>query len=130
MAEELPDDAEAALTDEVTIAHLATAYDDRPHAAPIWYNYRDGEIEIVTTGTKLENVRRNPRVAMSIQQDNDGEAQWGLTLRGTTTVVEDDAEDREIRRRINSRYGADEDEWDENTAVRIDVGSANYWTYD
>jgi len=130
MSAELSEEAEAALTEEVTIAHLATSHDDRPHAAPIWYTYRDGEIQIVTSGKKLANIRRNPRVAISIQQDDDGEAQWGLTIRGTATVVEDDAEDRAIRRRINRRYGADEDEWDENTAVRIDVGSANFWTYD
>jgi hypothetical protein len=53
-----------------------------------------------------------------------------VTLRGTETVVEDDEEGREIFRRINRRYGADEDAWDENTPVRIDVGSVNHWTYD
>jgi len=109
-------------------AHLATAVDDRPHVAPVWYVYDDGVVSVLTGGTKLENIRRNPRVALSVQDDDGGDANWGMTLRGTATVVEDDA--GEILRRINRRYGADENAWEENTAVRIDVGSASYWTYD
>jgi len=130
MADRLSEEAVELLTSGRYVAHLATSYEDRPHVAPVWYDYRDGAIEIVTTGRKLDNIRRNPRVALSVQDTDEGDAQWGVTLRGTATVVEDDQSDREIRRRINRRYGADEDEWAENTAVRIDVGSATHWTYD
>ena len=130
MPDSIPEEVADLLTSGVHVAHLATSYEDRPHVAPVWYDYRDGAIEIVTTGKKLDNIRRNPRVALSVQDGDGGNAQWGLTLRGTATVVEDDDEGREILHRINDRYGADEDDWAENTAVRIDVGSANYWTYD
>jgi len=130
MAHDIPEAVVELLTSGVHVAHLATSYEDRPHVAPVWYNYRDGVVEIVTTGKKLDNVRRNPRVALSVQDDDSGDAQWGVTLRGTATVVEDDTADREIRHRINDRYGADEDEWAENTAVRIEIGSTNHWTYD
>ena len=130
MARELPDEAVERLTGEPLVAHLATCHDDRPHVAPIWFAYRDDAIELVTAGKKLENIRRNPRVALSVEQSDGPDARWGVTLRGTATVVEEGAEATEIHRRINRRYGADEDEWPENTPVRIDVGSANYWTYD
>jgi len=130
MPDAIPDEVVDLLTSGAHVAHLATSHEDRPHVAPVWYNYHEGAIEIVTTGTKLDNIRRNPRVALSVQDADEGKAQWGVTLRGTATVVADDAENREIRRRIHRRYGADEDEWPENTAVRIDIGSANHWTYD
>ena len=128
MSNAIPEEALELLTGGVHVAHLATCYEDRPHVAPVWYDYADGAVELVITGQKLENVRRNPRVALSVQDDDGGDANWGMTLRGTATVVEDDA--GEILRRINRRYGADEDAWEENTAVRVDVGSASYWTYD
>jgi len=127
---DIPDAAVDMLTSGVHVAHLATSYEDRPHVAPIWYNYHDDAIEIVTTGKKLANIRRNPRVALSVEHTEDGDPKWGVTLRGTATVVEDESEGREMLRRINRRYGVADDEWDENTPVRIDVGSVNHWTYD
>lgn len=130
MADGLSEKAVELLTSEVRIGHLGTSHDDRPHVAPVWYVVHDGDVEMVTTGQKLANIRRNPRVAMSVQKDVGGEARWGVTLRGTATVVDDEAEGKAIFRRVNERYGADEDTWDENEPVRIDVGSANAWTYD
>lgn len=129
MADAVPEKAVQLLTSEPLIAHLATSHDDKPHVAPLWYNYRDDGIEIATTGRKLRNIRRNPRVALSIQKDVDGEAQWGMTIRGTATVVDDEAAGRPILRRINRRYDAEDDAWSENTPVRIDVGSVDHWEY-
>jgi PPOX class probable F420-dependent enzyme len=130
MPEAISDAAVELLTSGVHIGHLATSHEDRPHVAPVWYNYHDGDIEVVVTGQKLQNIRRNPRVAMSVQDDDGGDANWGLTLRGTATIVEDEAEGEAIFRRINERYGADEDAWEQNTPVRIDVGSSSHWGYD
>lgn len=130
MTRDITAKAEELLTREPRIAHLATCHDDRPHVAPLWYHYRAGVVEIVTTGRKLMNLQQNPRVAVSVQQDHDGHPEWGVSLRGTATVVEDDEEGEEIFRRINRRYGADDDAWrEENTPVRIDVGSVEYWDY-
>ena len=123
----VPDEAEALLTGEPLVAHLATCRDSRPHAAPIWYVYRKGRFEIATTGEKLENIRQNPSVALSIQKDEDGDPQWGMTVRGTADVVTSESE--RINRRLNEKYGADDDAWEENTGVRIEVGSVDYWTY-
>ena len=129
MGRTVPAEAEALLTSEPLVAHLATSHDDRPHSAPLWYDYRDGEIEIATTGRKLQDIRENPRVSLSVQRTEDDEPQWGLTVHGIASVVEEEAESQAILRRINQRYGADADAWSENTAVRIDVGSVRYWEY-
>lgn len=129
MASAVPPEAEELLTDEPTIAHLATCVDGRPHVAPVWYAYADGTVEVLTTGRKLANVRANPRVAISIQQDEGGRTEWMVVLRGRATVVEDEDETGEATRRINRRYGADETAWPENVLVRVEVGSATYRTY-
>lgn len=129
MSETVPEEVEALLTGEPLIAHLATCHDGQPHVAPLWYNYRDGGIEIATTGRKLENIRRNERVALSVQKDDDGDPQWGVTVQGTATVIDDESEAEAVLRRINRRYGADDDAWSENASVRIDIGSVEHWTY-
>ncbi len=125
----VPADVEELIADAPVVAHLATCADGRPHVAPLWYRYEDGVVELVTTGTKLANVRANPRVALSIEADEGGHPEWTVTLRGTATVVEDEAENRAANRRINAKYGADPDDWSENTLVRVDVGSTSHRTY-
>ena len=126
---DVPSEAERLLTSEPVIAHLATCVDGRPHVAPVWYHYVDGVVEVLTTGRKLANIRRNPRVALSIQKDVGGRTEWMVSLKGTATVVEDESAMRAATRRINAKYGADEGAWSENTLVRIEVGSATYRTY-
>ncbi|WP_436931750.1 pyridoxamine 5'-phosphate oxidase family protein [Halosimplex halobium] len=135
MAQSVPDEVEDLLTGDPVAAHLATCSDGRPHAAPVWFRYEpaDGDdrpvIEVMTTGRKLANVRENPRVALSIQKSEAGHPEWTVTVRGTATVVADDEQNREANRRINRRYGADPDDWSDNTLVRIAVGSASHTTY-
>lgn len=111
------------------MAHFGTCVDGRPHVAPVWFRYEDDTVEVVTTGRKLENVRENPKVSLSIQNDDDGRTRWMVTLLGTATVVEDEAETDAARRRINEKYDAPSDAYEENRLVRIDVGTASYRTY-
>lgn len=129
MTDSIPDEAAELLTSEQLMAHLGTSHDDRPHVAPLWYNLHEGDIEIATTGRKLANLQRNPRVAMSVQKDVDGHPQWGVTIQGTAKVIEDDEAAEEALHRINRRYGTDEDAWSENTPVRISVGTVQHWEY-
>lgn len=125
----VPPEAERLLESEPLMAHLATCTESRPHVAPVWYRYEDGVVEIVTTGRKLSNVRENPHVALSVQADDSGRARWMVTLLGTARVLEDDDRTATARRKINEKYGAEPDEYAENTLVRIDVGSATYQRY-
>ncbi|AUV83134.1 pyridoxamine 5'-phosphate oxidase [Salinigranum rubrum] len=128
----VPSEVARLLTSEPLMAHLATCRDGRPHVAPVWYVYdeRTETVELVTTGRKLANVRENPRVALSIQKDEGGHARWAVALLGTATVVDDEEATREATRRINAKYGASEDAWDENRLVRVRVGTASSRTYD
>ena len=130
MARTLPPAAVERLTSEPLMVHLATSVDDRPHVAPVWFVYDDGVFEVVTGGRKLGNLRRNPRVALSVQKDVAGDAQWVVTARGTARVVDDADATREATGRINRKYGAAPDAYAENTLVRISVGSAQFRSYE
>ncbi len=125
----IPDGVPERLTAEPLTAHLATCHDGRPHVAPVWYRYEDGTMELVTTGRKLSDIRANPFVSLSVEKAERGRPEWTVTLRGTATVVEDTDAFREANAKINRKYGADEDEWAENTLVRVDIGSASLRTY-
>lgn len=129
MARDIPDDAEALLTSEPLIGHLGTCHATHPHVAPLWYHYRAGTIEIATTGRKLANIRHNPHVGLSVQKDEDGHPQWGVSIQGTATVIEDEAERRATLRRINRKYGVADDAWSENSPVHIEIGTIEYWEY-
>jgi nitroimidazol reductase NimA-like FMN-containing flavoprotein (pyridoxamine 5'-phosphate oxidase superfamily) len=130
MRDAVPPEVERLLQREPLLAHLATAVDDRPHVAPVWFRYEDGTVELMTTGRKLANLRENPRVALSVAKGQGADAEWTVTLRGTATVVDDEAEAREANRRINRRYGVGDEAWDGNTLVRVRVGSTSHRTYD
>ncbi|SIS04571.1 pyridoxamine 5'-phosphate oxidase family protein [Natronorubrum thiooxidans] len=125
----IPPEAKRLLEDEPLIAHLGTCLEGRPHVAPVWYRCEDDTVKIVTTGRKLANIRENPRVALSIQDDEAGATKWMVTLLGTATVIDDEAETAATRRRINEKYDAGPEAYAENTLVRIDVGSATSRTY-
>lgn len=118
------------------VAHLATAVDGRPHVAPVWYGYDDDTLTVLTGGRKLENLKANPRVALSIQRDDEGVMEWMATVRGTASVTEDPDAVNAAARRVYTHYlGEDLDDWapvhraalsdDPNVAlVEVDVGSA------
>ena len=129
MSDAVPADLEELLNGEAVVAHLATSTDDRPHVAPVWFRYDDGAVEVMTTGRKLANLRENPRVALSVHRGPADDPEWTATLFGTATVVDDEAAAREANRRINLKYGADEDDWAGNTLVRVAVGSASFRRY-
>lgn len=126
---EVPPEAEELLTGEPVVAHLATSVDDKPHSAPLWYRYEDGTIEILTTGVKLDNIRKNPRVSLSMEHDTEGIPEWMVTVRGTATIVEDEDEIQAANTRINRKYGVEDEAWSENVLVRVDIGSLAYRTY-
>ena len=123
MTNELPEEVESLLAGERLVAYLATCNDGRPHVAPVWYRCADDVLEVVTTGRKLDNLRENPRVSLSLQRGAATSPDWTATLLGTATVIDDEDASREANRRINRKYGVAEDRWEENVLVRIRIGS-------
>ncbi len=90
-----------------------------PHISPVWYQWRAGSepgtgvITVVSgeSAVKTRNVRRNPKVSLSVATD-----EWPyqyVILEGDATVTTDDI--REAVRSIFSRYeGAERGEEDAN----------------
>jgi nitroimidazol reductase NimA-like FMN-containing flavoprotein (pyridoxamine 5'-phosphate oxidase superfamily) len=54
-------EVERLITSEPWIAYVATSVDDRPHVAPVWFNYADGTIEI-------ESLRTSERTPVSLSR--------------------------------------------------------------
>ena len=126
----VPEEVEELIADARLSAHLATAADNRPHVAPVWYGYRDGVVSIITGGRKLANVRANPRVAVSIEKQGDDGPELSVSLLGTATVVEDSDRTRAARKRVFGKYReTDDEEEGEGTLVEIEVGSATSGHY-
>lgn len=107
----VPAEAESLIEDAPVSAHLATSVDDRPHVAAVWYGYRGGVLYFLTGGKKLANVRRNPRVALSIEDARGGDVAWNVTLLGRATVRTDPE-------RIDWASGWIYDKYDDNEADR------------
>ena len=100
----VPEAVEELVRDAPLSAFLATSVDDRPHVAPVWYDYRDGVVSILTGGRKLENLRRNPRVAVAIEDAHGPDVSWRVVLFGTATIVDDPATRAEVDERIAAKY--------------------------
>lgn len=114
------------------MAHLATCVDGNPHVAPIWYHYSEGELELLTSGKKLENIQNNPKVAVSIQNDIDGASQWMVTFLGTATITTDIRIIERAASRINRKYPTTTDDAEsssQNVLVTINIGSVSYKIY-
>ena len=39
---------ESLIEDAALSAHLATTVENRPHVAPVWYDYHDGHLRVLT----------------------------------------------------------------------------------
>jgi PPOX class probable F420-dependent enzyme len=82
-----------ALLDSDAVATVVTVgADGAPHVTVAWIGLEDGEIVFGTLDdqVKLRNLRRDPRIALSIQSDRINA--WGLreylVVRGTARVTE------------------------------------------
>lgn len=90
------------------LLRLATTdADGFPRLVPIWFVHRDGEILFTPRGPSifLANIRRDPRVALSI--DEDPLPYRKVTVQGTARIVRDvgaDDEWRDLYRTIAKRY--------------------------
>jgi len=127
----VPERAEELLREGREMAHIATCSDDRPHVAPIWYYYEDETVEFVTEGRKLENIRENPRVAISIEKSENGHGQWHVVLFGSAEVITDEEKLWAGRTRLFQRYRdrdptLDADGEPPEALVRVDIASTAY----
>lgn len=130
----VPGEVEGLIADAPLSAHLATAVENRPHVAPVWYGYRDGVLSVLTGGKKLRNVRENPRVAVAIEKADESGVEWAVTLLGTATVIEDSDRMTEAREHVFGKYRGSDDEvetdgGEQGALVEIEIGSVTSQRY-
>jgi len=78
MIEQLSDAALALLASNAVATIATVNADGSPHLSSAWIGVEDGEIVLGTLDDqrKLRNLRRDPRVALTVQSDNINA--WGL----------------------------------------------------
>jgi PPOX class probable F420-dependent enzyme len=77
--------------------------DGSPHTAPTWYDWEDGRalVNMEASRRRLAHIRRDPRVAMSVLDDDS----WyrHVTLSGRVVSIEADPDHRDMDR-LSVRY--------------------------
>lgn len=108
--------------DVKALAHLATiGPDGAPQTSPVWFHWEDGliRVSVYETSQKLKNVRRDPRVAVSIVDPRD--AYRYLEFRGVVTSVKPDPHTELIIRLSGKYLGLDYYPWHEEGLVQVIV---------
>ena len=97
------------LTEKARTGKLATVREDgRPHVAPIWLDL-DGDSIVFTTwheSVKAANIRRDPRVAICVDDDQPPFA--FVIIEGIATLTDNSEELRYWATRIAGRYMGEE----------------------
>ena len=92
MTDTLSDAALALLASDAVATVVTLDADGSPHMSVAWVGIEDGEIVIGTLDDqrKLQNLRRDPRVALTIQSEHIND--WGLreylVINGTARITE------------------------------------------
>lgn len=105
------------------LAFLAEVMDDgSPHVSPVWVAHENGNITFNTAVGRLkeQNMRRDPRVAISIaDKDNFYDK---VDIRGRVVeIVEGDVAERQIDELAKKYIGQDEYPWRAPGETRIKV---------
>ncbi len=109
MREMTSEETRAFLRGGTKTGKLATVRrDGRPHVVPIWFTLRDEHLvfNTVTSSVKAKNMRRDPRVAITV--DDQAPPYSFVTIEGVATLSDADPDLVEIATEIGGRYmGAD-----------------------
>lgn len=92
MIDDLSDTALELLNSNVVGSLVTLDADGSPHVTSAWVGIEDGEVVVATLDDqrKLRNIRRDPRVALTLHSDKVN--QWGLreylVINGTARITE------------------------------------------
>ena len=106
MIDQLSDEALDLLASDAVAIVATLDADGSPHLSSAWVGVEDGEVVIGTLEDqrKLRNLRRDPRIGLTVQSDHIN--QWGLreylVLNGTARITEGGA--AELLQRLAYTY--------------------------
>jgi PPOX class probable F420-dependent enzyme len=108
--------------DTKAYANIATiGPDGQPQNNPVWFDVQDGKILFsqTTTRQKLKNVKRDPRIAISIMDP--GNPYRYLEIRGKVVKVEPDPDKAFIDRMAQNYLGEQNYPWSKPGDERVVV---------
>ena len=106
MVDPLSDEANELIASSAVATLVTIDEDGAPHVSSAWIGLEDGEIVIGTLADqrKLRNIRRDPRVALTVHSDRVN--QWGLreylVINGTARITDGGAP--ELLQRLARTY--------------------------
>ncbi|BCB80994.1 PPOX class F420-dependent oxidoreductase [Phytohabitans flavus] len=108
MTDVFPPETHADLLERPLFAHLATVRPDgSPQSSVMWFEWDGKRIRMTHTKTrqKFQNLNREPRIALSITDPEDGYR--FLEVRGVVEAIEDDDAEAGFYKSLQYRYGMD-----------------------
>ena len=112
----------ADLLDSTALAHIATlGPNGEPQVNPVWFDW-DGEhilFSQTTTRQKFKNVKRNPRIALSIV-DPENPYRY-LEVRGNVVRIDDDPDKAFIDKMAQKYLGQEKYPWSQPGDERVVV---------
>jgi PPOX class probable F420-dependent enzyme len=86
-----PDEVEAFLSEQRTLSMCTINFDGSIHAVAMWYGFLEGSIavETKTKSQKVQNLRRDPRMTVLIEDGDSYEELRGVELVGRAEIVDD-----------------------------------------
>lgn len=92
----MSDDEVARFLEQSRIATMATVgVDGRPHLVAMWFGLVDGHVcfETKAKSQKAVNLRRDPRITVSVEAGDTYDQLRGVSIDGTAAIVDDPASD-------------------------------------
>ena len=105
-------ESHADILDQKVLAHVATiGPDGEPHNNPVWFDHQDGNIRFsqTTSRQKMRNLERDPRIAISIVDENNPYRY--LEIRGTVERIDPDPDYAFINSMAKKYMGEDIYPW-------------------
>lgn len=96
-------------------------HDGTIHLVAMWYGFLDGDpvFETFAKSQKVQNVRRDPRITVLVEDGDDYDELRGVEIVGTAEIIEDPAEVVAVARDVLVRYNDIENEDDIEAAAQM-----------
>lgn len=101
-----PDEVDAFIASQRTLAVATIGHDGFPHVAPLWFVVEGGRIVFrsFTKSQKIVNLRRDPRLTVLVEDGEDYAELRGVMVKGTARLVDDRDEVLRLYGKVSVRY--------------------------
>jgi PPOX class probable F420-dependent enzyme len=139
----MTDDEVTSFLEQSRTATMATiGPTGHPHLVAMWYGWLDGKIyfETKAKSQKAVNLRRDPRISVSVEAGHSYDQLRGVAVEGTATIIDDTTSDEYWAAAVNvfERYqGPYSDEMrpfvevmmNKRVVVRVDPARVRSWDH-